>query len=152
MPLTHIRLYPWDSRQKPDILEKFTFHYASTLSDNFLDLALLAFSNLHSTMLLLYRVSPLYSMLTFLHLHSTMLLLYPGSLTSLAMQRLKNLHSTMLLLYLRLRAFISSLCFIYIPLCFYFILYNEMEPKELDVNLHSTMLLLYRHRENNYYS
>ena len=35
--------------------------------------------------------------------------------------RLLDLHSTMLLLYLRLRAFISSLCSIYIPLCFYFI-------------------------------
>ena len=103
-------------------------------------------ANLHSTMLLLYRISPLaHSILTSIftfhyastlsriaevvqtsgsNLHSTMLLLYPSTLSCerywerLAFQ---HLHSTMLLLYRKSTPININISIIYIPLCFYFI-------------------------------
>ena len=121
-------------------LFSFTFHYASTLSV-LLDL----------------------NSLQILYLHSTMLLLYPCTCDK---QKLRQsyLHSTMLLLYLEL---VWRKCygwFIYIPLCFYFIIYRFIFRKTgiiiyiplcfyfilmtpaLSIPtkyLHSTMLLLY---------
>ena len=57
-------------------LVKFTFHYASTLSGFLRALAALAV-NLHSTMLLLYRLPMPSNTRCLFNLHSTMLLLYP---------------------------------------------------------------------------
>ena len=75
---------------------QFTFHYASTLSRvKFFTLP--ADIDLHSTMLLLYPISPPLSVFS-TDLHSTMLLLYRDSTKS------------------KWRDYL-----IYIPLCFYFI-------------------------------
>ena len=141
--------------------------------------------NLHSTMLLLYLRVIWPVILRLLHLHSTMLLLYRFLHGSGGVLPL-NLHSTMLLLYLEVTinegllqyhlhstmlllyrmGSDASLCpaFIYIPLCFYFILRKEYQNAVLELftfhyastlsdaysgtinrnsYLHSTMLLLY---------
>ena len=103
-------------------------------------------------------------MLLITYLHSTMLLLYPGRARGMAHPE-RYLHSTMLLLYLTHPAglflpvipftfhYASTLSdcarhcvmefFIYIPLCFYFILKIIVKSARLSRNLHSTMLLLY---------
>ena len=120
----------------------FTFHYASTLSQ--IDYASgRGNRDLHSTMLLLYRVeihlyrisSCIYIPLCFYfipfavcmikrlvsNLHSTMLLLYPVISAEVMRYMRNDLHSTMLLLYLISTKLIASVLYIYIPLCFYFI-------------------------------
>ena len=124
-----------------DHLSEFTFHYASTLSNTDAT-AVRKITDLHSTMLLLYRPGwsdpwpsiwiyiPLcfYFILTAkdqrdiqqIHLHSTMLLLYPISSPPQPAGR-SYLHSTMLLLYRTRPGRAWSERRIYIPLCFYFI-------------------------------
>ena len=99
--------------------DRFTFHYASTLSEK-QQHVVLGMLNLHSTMLLLYlcwdvvvasNIS-IYIPLCFYFIHGNLLLPYPDH---------QNLHSTMLLLYL--------------------VLLNDFTYEQ--VYLHSTMLLLY---------
>ena len=75
----------------------FTFHYASTLSDQTAILNVKK-QNLHSTMLLLYLFRSSSSSSVDNDLHSTMLLLYPAQNDLLPDRRI-HLHSTMLLLY-----------------------------------------------------
>ena len=122
------------------IVVPFTFHYASTLS-SLRSVKSAVRLNLHSTMLLLYRVW-----------------------VDEKKGDLKNLHSTMLLLYRNRNCSWYGKQSIYIPLCFYFIgragrwrgwwwylhstmllLYHAPEGQhyESKYNLHSTMLLLY---------
>ena len=78
------------------------------------------FANLHSTMLLLYRISPLaHSILTSIftfHYASTL-----SRIAEVVQTSGSNLHSTMLLLYLVNAIEKGWLFNIYIPLCFYFI-------------------------------
>ena len=76
----------------------FTFHYASTLSDQTAILNVKK-QNLHSTMLLLYLFRSSSSSSVDNDLHSTMLLLYPVICYVVAFES-AHLHSTMLLLYL----------------------------------------------------
>ena len=127
----------------PDPPSCFTFHYASTISGLFIlvvfQVSLLyiplcfyyikepswmisiRLTTLHSTMLLLYLIPIIKSGICTSPLHSTMLLLYP-QWTKLNRKKKSTLHSTMLLLYLnhhRLRAFLN---YLYIPLCFYYII------------------------------
>ena len=109
---------PW-SRERWDHCP-FTFHYASTLSLLKLDPSNTVL-DLHSTMLLLYRVSKDMSINANANLHSTMLLLYPDPLPQMRLPFL-----------------------IYIPLCFYFILSSPPFSITRLAHLHSTMLLLYR--------
>ena len=143
---------------------QFTFHYASTLSlfaTRFPDMQ----SHLPSTMLLLYpgcsercRNSP--DVFTF-HYASTLsgwkanfsfmimkfTFHYASTLSRTAITASDaglNLHSTMLLLYPAVRVRARIFCFIYIPLCFYFIIRREQQSCSKRINLHSTMLLLYR--------
>ena len=98
---------------------KFTFHYASTLSQ--LEKKVEKHnSDLHSTMLLLYLNLNVLIVSSYFHLHSTMLLLYHRS-SPVVHPGGSHLHSTMLLLY---------------PSPDMFIFPNPS-------NLHSTMLLLY---------
>ena len=98
--------------------------------------------DLHSTMLLLYRIWRLNIWARTAYLHSTMLLLYQideeGS-TELA-QFTFHYAST-------LSGIPRELLFysqIYIPLCFYFIRWSADRERRGIHNLHSTMLLLYR--------
>ena len=106
--------------------DKFTFHYASTLSvlnDTFTPVSTL---DLHSTMLLLYPwPSPgspgslcIYIPLCFYFI--------PLCSTTKENSR-RNLHSTMLLLYPYHCHARTVKRFIYIPLCFYFILQRRTE-------------------------
>ena len=107
-------------------------------------------NHLHSTMLLLYHIVQSIGNSVRLHLHSTMLLLYrrgfwserywssaftfhyastlshfPGQ----CRRGIADLHSTMLLLYpIWLMIARTSRCTIYIPLCFYFIMYMVERP------------------------
>ena len=71
-------------------------------------------------MLLLYRITALFVDKAYTNLHSTMLLLYrrypPGKFSTIF-----YLHSTMLLLYLINKLESMGYKDIYIPLCFYFI-------------------------------
>ena len=64
-----------------------------------------------------------------------MCLFYSRTLTN-------DLHSTMLLLYLQVPSLFIRAYQIYIPLCFYFIIYVQNHPLRIP-HLHSTMLLLY---------
>ena len=97
---------------------QFTFHYASTLSEDFTAIAVYS-SNLHSTMLLLYRFQPGERVL----LHAPFTFHYASTLS-----------------YRKVRTTIGL--YIYIPLCFYFIDHNGNTEVRV-FNLHSTMLLLY---------
>ena len=97
----------------------FTFHYASTLS-TISSTGTALFLNLHSTMLLLYRVERLYFQCPKIDLHSTMLLLYQPQ-AGIPSAEDQHLHSTMLLLYRRCNYGVQLVKPIYIPLCFYFI-------------------------------
>ena len=97
------------------------------------------------------------------NLHSTMLLLYKG-FGIFSYDFIRHLHSTMLLLYGDTGVVCKIDHFIYIPLCFYFILFFLLACggwnkftfhyastlllyswliKQSNQNLHSTMLLLY---------
>ena len=78
-------------------------------------------TNLHSTMLLLYRFSPRAERI----LWPTFTFHYASTLSRLG-DRLRN-----------------SVCAIYIPLCFYFIGSMLKLQRSSMLNLHSTMLLLY---------
>ena len=77
-------------------------------------------TDLHSTMLLLYRILNDFLVDGLLNLHSTMLLLYP-TLNPPFLLSTFHLHSTMLLLYQCNGETIKTYDSIYIPLCFYFI-------------------------------
>ena len=88
------------SESKTRRIYKFTFHYASTLSCWPSWRKAWPGSYLHSTMLLLYQMKT-------------------GSYYGI----LLNLHSTMLLLYRSAHWRWSQGCWIYIPLCFYFIFF-----------------------------
>ena len=163
----------------------FTFHYASTLSE---------FANQCGKKILIYiplcfyfiEVSVLHNV-AYINLHSTMLLLYRGCAAD-EFRRIRliyiplcfyfiaclrsshilysHLHSTMLLLYLGNRIRYQRLRQIYIPLCFYFIPLRAVQHCRWSTftfhyastlsdlanrltwtmirDLHSTMLLLYR--------
>ena len=104
-------------RMRPD--GRFTFHYASTLS--------------HPVFLTPFTTS---------NLHSTMLLLYRGK-KPFRFNGCPNLHSTMLLLYQIGASLQQSRPRIYIPLCFYFIRKRDEKSVPGTLYLHSTMLLLY---------
>ena len=97
----------------------FTFHYASTLSAQDWDVVW-DYTNLHSTMLLLYLHCWTLESRKEKNLHSTMLLLYPCSKWYMAVGCC-DLHSTMLLLYPTIKFLFLPVFHIYIPLCFYFI-------------------------------
>ena len=119
---------------------EFTFHYASTLSEESRIRSTIE-PHLHSTMLLLYQTANVHTAILHANLHFTMLLLYPdrilykqgsteftfhyastlSGISYLIYQKLHHLHSTMLLLYQ-----ITGT-----PI------YN------IHTDLHSTMLLLY---------
>ena len=79
--------------------------------------------------------------ITTLDLHSTMLLLYQKKWRYGMSASRFTFHyaSTLSNMYLM----ITRLFLIYIPLCFYFILYIYREYYSRNKNLHSTMLLLY---------
>ena len=102
-----------------NVVNKFTFHYASTLSLPYAFL-ILKHRNLHSTMLLLYRIDSHRLGDQFRNLHSTMLLLYHDGTCNRGVGTV-----------------------IYIPLCFYFIRIDKCVKTDT-TDLHSTMLLLYR--------
>ena len=87
------------------IYSVFTFHYASTLSAA--------------------RSFPAGGRC---HLHSTMLLLYLETMKASKKDVILNLHSTMLLLYLQAGPICILLINIYIPLCFYFIVFKIYAP------------------------
>ena len=142
----------------------FTFHYASTLSKTSTDPDP-GCHNLHSTMLLLYRSSRRILQAGHIHLHSTMLLLYRIPSSRLTVSPLwftfhyaSTLSEFALFIFILLYFIYIPLCFyfiilpllpgrqesaIYIPLCFYFIADHPSMP-ESALHLHSTMLLLYR--------
>ena len=122
--------------------QKFTFHYASTLS---------------------YR--NISALLSFVHLHSTMLLLYRKRM--IAEKRYGSIYIP-LCFYFIFFAIVNTICVssiyiplcfyfiqrfpkkrrrqdtIYIPLCFYFIPKSASKKMQRLMHLHSTMLLLYR--------
>ena len=100
-------LYPHPKRYEY-VMGGFTFHYASTISFSTL-LSNMQLAALHSTMLLLYRNNSVLHMHICLALHSTMLLLYPITLPSG-------------------RIACSTL---YIPLCFYYIIWTSAITKRL---------------------
>ena len=142
----------------------FTFHYASTLSSTgrrrrscgnriYIPLCFYfittrthsqkaSWSNLHSTMLLLYQTPVGFTPFVSMYLHSTMLLLYHVVLAPCAFSaNIFTFHYASTLS----SAFLSSFCnfqIIYIPLCFYFI-YAPDRTHNKNTYLHSTMLLLY---------
>ena len=142
---------------------KFTFHYASTLSHGKPEYQS-EMQYLHSTMLLLYQAVSCKSQSYHFYLHSTMLLLYQAEIP-LFYDRGFDLHSTMLLLYHNDTLGMDNVDIIYIPLCFYFILFTSCLTARKALiyiplcfyfiddrfsgetyifkNLHSTMLLLY---------
>ena len=96
----------------------FTFHYASTLSVH-KSSQKYPVCNLHSTMLLLYRLLRLRIKFPSFYLHSTMLLLYLDDYYMPQMANIFTFHyastlSRRLLVFKLMRQ-------IYIPLCFYFI-------------------------------
>ena len=120
-------------------------------------------SYLHSTMLLLYRLTENIWIFGDANLHSTMLLLYRATQNSTSQYTI-YLHSTMLLLYQSGGPGWWAADPIYIPLCFYFIPFDKIIRNPLSVftfhyastlseyaprlrvilpYLHSTMLLLY---------
>ena len=101
--------------------EKFTFHYASTLS----------VIHVLSDFPEIFIYIPL--CFYFIHLRLTV-----------AQPCLLYLHSTMLLLYPDPPGSPWASYFIYIPLCFYFIVLITVCISYLHYDLHSTMLLLYR--------
>ena len=144
---------------------KFTFHYASTLSLTILKINAGTTTDLHSTMLLLYRgsdrsgrgspsftfhyastLSQYYTIKSgdTLYLHSTMLLLY--------LETCREFKFVEELIYIPLCFYFIAMwthrtplsCLIYIPLCFYFIDSGVSESIVTSQNLHSTMLLLYQ--------
>ena len=118
----------------------FTFHYASTLSVH-KSSQKYPVCNLHSTMLLLYRLLRLRIKFPSFYLHSTMLLLYLDDYYMPQMANIFTFHyastlSRRLLVFKLMRQIYIPLCFyfivwlycprwymeeIYIPLCFYFI-------------------------------
>ena len=143
---------------------KFTFHYASTLSDA------VAWSiqdhedHLHSTMLLLYPDGGTSIARFTLDLHSTMLLLYrrsnrtPWNTESFTFHYASTLSEPKLISWILESCIYIPLCFyfildvsasrtvisiIYIPLCFYFIDSASCQSLLRIFHLHSTMLLLY---------
>ena len=135
-------LYP--SSFNPAFLDnlKFTFHYASTLSEA-LYIYRIGVLHLHSTMLLLYpRVSFPYNERDF-YLHSTMLLLYHTARCHNCPHNRKFTFHYASTLSCFLFQISSYICFIYIPLCFYFIAWHYPVLIYNDSHLHSTMLLLY---------
>ena len=101
-----------------------------------------SWSNLHSTMLLLYQTPVGFTPFVSMYLHSTMLLLYHVVLAPCAFSaNIFTFHYASTLS----SAFLSSFCnfqIIYIPLCFYFI-YAPDRTHNKNTYLHSTMLLLY---------
>ena len=132
---TMLLLYQFTKLTASKYTDRFTFHYASTLSSSSLVVRHRLFY-LHSTMLLLYLFLVQYVRFFQAHLHSTMLLLYLrlecrcirvlrftfhyASTLSPSLDPSKddqkNLHSTMLLLYLRfpgLLGFVSKFTFHY---------------------------------------
>ena len=102
---------------------QFTFHYASTLS-KFVYRHTVDISNLHSTMLLLYRAEEQGQKYGTTHLHSTMLLLYP---ITFADKRPVIIIYIPLCFYFieRPEVGLKEKVSIYIPLCFYFIAYLQ---------------------------
>ena len=106
--------------------KKFTFHYASTLSVMYH-----MQSRLHTIFTFHYAstLSPCacWRKIYNADLHSTMLLLYRRSLIW-SRRVWNNLHSTMLLLYQSFSNVVSPCFLIYIPLCFYFIIRAMREP------------------------
>ena len=120
---------------------EFTFHYASTLSNDS-NYSYDVSSNLHSTMLLLYRhgdsrLKPVFLEFTF-HYASTLSQSFPSAVLFF------DIIYIPLCFYF---IFISPkrrhvVTYIYIPLCFYFIVDCRC-PLPGDPHLHSTMLLLY---------
>ena len=124
-----------------NVVNKFTFHYASTLSLPYAFL-ILKHRNLHSTMLLLYRIDSHRLGDQFRNLHSTMLLLYRHHLIYTVIIHSFTFHYASTLSgddimakakYTRFTFHYAStlskarwhtslwMRFIYIPLCFYFI-------------------------------
>ena len=130
-----------ERESKDRIQVRFTFHYASTLSEQ-MPRGVVVHLHLHSTMLLLYPRRLCIAYRNLYNLHSTMLLLYRFSVLSKStayisftfhyastlskasgetLYKLSHLHSTMLLLYLNETPSPDTWPPIYIPLCFYFI-------------------------------
>ena len=121
---------------------KFTFHYASTLSDVFWPITWMKFY-LHSIMLLLYQLTMRQFIVFYFHLHSIMLLLYRYTPVVCAYavslftfhyaSTLSNwsasekifcieIYIPLCFYFIDLENFWWILSFIYIPLCFYFII------------------------------
>ena len=112
-------LYPYSRLTQRPCINRFTFHYASTLSSDII------------------RTPANSSKFTF-HYAST-LSFHPGQEAF----REPHLHSTMLLLYQHKEVLKLHSRLIYIPLCFYFINYSTIYLTYIFIYLHSTMLLLY---------
>ncbi len=103
----------------------FTFHYASTLSNPADRLQLQVYSDLHSTMLLLYRsiVSPSYSSSIIYIPLCFYFILVPDYFVEVDF----FIYIPLCFYFISLaRAFVMSIMFIYIPLCFYFIAFSPI--------------------------
>ena len=105
--------------EESDLIKKFTFHYASTLSGIAAAYATSYQHHLHSTMLLLYRERAVLD-------HRKFWIYIPLCFYFIGLNNVFN----------------SFGLSIYIPLCFYFILFATRFP-DMQSHLHSTMLLLY---------
>ena len=134
-------LYPDGSNSRADLQSEFTFHYASTISEEdwhaeirediftFHYASTISLNqgsgtarrlHLHSTLLLLYRSRLSGTQGCVSDLHSTMLLLYHSTYAD-KRAWVFDLHSTMLLLYPEAVYAPNDINRIYIPLCFYYI-------------------------------
>ena len=97
----------------------FTFHYASTLSEDEVA-AYVSDLHLHSTMLLLYQTPPALCYVSDRNLHSTMLLLYLYFLNGFGYD--SNIYIPLCFYFISWCLLRKTGCGpIYIPLCFYFI-------------------------------
>ena len=102
---------------------QFTFHYASTLSDDAIDALTEFVVNLHSTMLLLYPSASELIRKADIHLHSTMLLLYPVVIEGGAIAG-NAIYIPLCFYFIEPHQyFFNRSSVIYIPLCFYFIIF-----------------------------
>ena len=131
----------WD-RGTSATITSFTFHYASTLSGRAADSGYMS-SNLHSTMLLLYRWGRCYSIkrtdwFTF-HYASTL-----SPLPDPVVRKGQYLHSTMLLLYQDWEGAEKTAYFYLHSTMLLLYLSASGDITVGDPHLHSTMLLLYR--------
>ena len=118
----------------------FTFHYASTLSRFSIETYAGTFIYIHyASTLSLFHLLTSYLLS---NLHSTMLLLYRAYPAERPLP--ERIYIPLCFYFIRKRApGCNNTDIIYIPLCFYFIYLRKSTIDHVKKNLHSTMLLLY---------